>query len=147
MNEKIVRRFILLISCFTLFSIILFSITNCGILESKKTIEYEQIINPPIAKIIPKSDTLHGDIRVDNYYWLRDRKNPEVIEYLEAENEYTKAMMKHTEKFQEQLYKEMLGRIKEEDMDVPVKIDDYYYYKRTEKGKQYEIFCRKKGLK
>ena len=145
MNEKIVRRFILLISCFTLFSIILFSITNCGILESKKTIEYEQIINPPIAKIIPKSDTLHGDIRVDNYYWLRDRKNPEVIEYLEVENEYTKAMMKHTEKFQEQLYKEMLGRIKEEDMDVPVKIDDYYYYKRTEKGKQYEIFCRKKG--
>lgn len=145
MNKKIVRKFTLLIYIFTLFSITILSITNCGILDSKKTIEYEQIINPPIAKITPKFDTLHGDIRVDNYYWLRDRKNPEVIEYLKAENEYTKAMMKHTEKFQEQLYREMLGRIKEEDMDVPVKIDDYYYYKRTEKGKQYEIFCRKKG--
>ncbi len=145
MNKKIVRKFTLLIFYFTLFSFALLNITNCGILESKKTIEYEQIINPPIAKIIPKFDTLYGDIRVDNYYWLRDRKNPEVIEYLKSENEYTKDMMKHTDKFQEQLYKEMLGRIKEEDMDVPVKIDDFYYYKRTEKGKQYEIFCRKKG--
>ena len=145
MNIKMVRKFTLLIFYFTLFSINLLNITNCGILESKKTIEYEQIISPPIAKIIPKFDTLYGDIRVDNYFWLRDRKNPEVIEYLRSENEYTKAMMKHTEKFQEQLYKELLGRIKEEDIDVPVKIDDYYYYKRTEKGKEYEIFCRKEG--
>ncbi len=104
-----------------------------------------QDIAPPVARIVPKVDNLHGERRVDNYFWLRERDNPEVIEYLEAENEYTEAMMKHTEEFQKQLYKELLGRIKETDLSVPVKIDDYYYYTRTEEGKQYSIHCRKKG--
>lgn len=103
------------------------------------------IINPPIAKKIPKIDTLHGDIRVDNYYWLRDRTNPDVIKYLEAENAYTDAMMKHTEALQESLYNEMLSRIKETDEDPPYKEGGYFYYTRTEKGKQYPIYCRKKG--
>ena len=100
---------------------------------------------PPVAKVEPKADTLFGDVRVDNYYWLRDRGNPEVISYLEAENTYTAAMMKHTERLQDKLYKEMEARIKQTDMEVPVKIDNYYYYGRTEEGQQYKIYCRKKG--
>jgi len=107
--------------------------------------KHRQNIVPPAAKIVPKSDNLHGEERVDNYFWLRERENPEVIEYLEAENEYTEALMKHTKKFQEKLYRELLSRIKETDLSVPVKIDDYYYYTRTEEGKQYSIHCRKKG--
>jgi len=99
----------------------------------------------PVAKVIPKVDTLNGEIRVDNYYWLRDKSNPEVIKYLEDENNYTKAIMQHTEKFQQKLYKEMLGRIKETDLTVPAREGDYYYYSSTEEGKQYRIYCRKKG--
>ena len=99
----------------------------------------------PVAKTDPKVDTVHGEARVDNYSWLREKSNPEVIAYLEAENKYTEAMMQHTEDFQEQLYQELLGKIKETDLSVPEKIDDYYYYTRTEEGKQYPIYCRKKG--
>ncbi len=102
-------------------------------------------IVPPIARIIPRVDTVHGDILVDNYYWLRDRDNPEVIEYLKAENTYTEAMMQHTESLQETLYGEMQSRIRETDLSVPVRRDDYFYYSRTEEGKQYRIYCRKKG--
>jgi oligopeptidase B len=104
----------------------------------------EQDIPPPVAKVISKADTLHGDVRIDNYFWLREKSNPEVIKYLEAENEYTQAMMKHTEEFQKLLYEELVGRIKETDLTVPEKIEDYYYYSRTEEGKQYSIHCRKK---
>ncbi len=100
---------------------------------------------PPVAKPAPKVDTVHGEERVDNYFWLREKSDPEVIEYLEAENRYTEAMMQHTEDFQEQLYQELLGRIKETDLSVPEKMGDYYYYTRTEEGKQYPIHCRKKG--
>jgi oligopeptidase B len=100
---------------------------------------------PPVAKIQPKVDTLFGQVMVDNYFWLRERGTPQVIEYLEAENAYTDAMMKHTQGLQERLYQEMLSRIKETDMSVPVRWDDYYYYSRTEEGKQYRIYCRKKG--
>ncbi|UCD18628.1 MAG: oligopeptidase B, partial [Candidatus Zixiibacteriota bacterium] len=102
-------------------------------------------INPPVAKIESKIDTLFGHVMVDDYYWLRDRENPEVIQYLEAENAYTSAMMKHTEEFQQELYDEMLSRIKETDLSVPVKNGDFYYYSRTEEGKQYSIYCRKRG--
>lgn len=100
---------------------------------------------PPAAKIIPQADTLFGDIRVDNYYWLRERNNPAVIEYLQAENAYTFAMLKPTEALQETLYQEMKGRIRESDDSVPVKNGDYYYYSRTEAGEQYPLYCRKKG--
>ena len=99
---------------------------------------------PPIAKIEPSSVTLHGDVRTDEYAWLRDRANPEVIAYLEAENAYTAAMMHHTEPLQEALYTEMLGRIKEDDTEVPVRRDDWLYYSRTEQGKAYPIYCRRK---
>ncbi len=101
-------------------------------------------MEPPVAKASPKVDAVHGEERVDNYFWLRDKSNPEVIEYLEAENRYTDALMKHTEEFQETLYQELLGRIKETDLSVPEKIDDYFYYTRTEEGKQYPFYCRKK---
>ena len=80
-------------------------------------------LTPPVAKIIPKTLSIHGDTRVDNYFWLRDRSDPDVMAYLEAENGYTAAMMEPTEPLQTQLYQEMLGRIKETDRDVPEKID------------------------
>jgi oligopeptidase B len=94
---------------------------------------------PPIATSIPHAITTHGHTRVDPYYWLRERDNPEVIAYLEAENAYTDAMTTHTERWQETLYAEMLGRIQETDLSVPVHIDDFYYYVRTEEGQQYPI--------
>ncbi len=104
-----------------------------------------QTIAPPVAQKIPKVDTLQGEIRTDNYFWLRDRDNPEVVKYLEAENKYAEEVMKPTEELQVKLYNELLSRIKETDLTVPEKIDDYHYYTRTEEGKQYQIYCRKKG--
>jgi oligopeptidase B len=101
--------------------------------------------SPPLAKIVPKQITLHGDTRVDNYFWLRDRADPDVIPYLEAENRYTEEVMGPTATLQETLYKEILGRIQETDVSVPVKRDDYFYYTRTEEGKAYSIQCRKHG--
>jgi oligopeptidase B len=89
--------------------------------------------------------TVHGDTRIDNYFWLRDRKDPDTIRYLEAENTYTKEKLQHTEALQAALYSEMLGRIQQTDLSVPVKRDEYFYYTRTEEGKQYAIHCRKKG--
>jgi oligopeptidase B len=101
---------------------------------------------PPVAKIVPKADTLNDDIRVDDYCWLRDidRTNPEVLNYLRAENAYTDEIMKPTEALQETLYNEMVRRIKETDESAPYRDGNYFYYTRTEKGKQYRIYCRKK---
>ena len=98
----------------------------------------------PVAKKISKELKIHNDIRVDNYYWLNDRENPEVIDYLNAENAYTKAMMKHTEAFQNQLFEEMKGRIKEDDTTVPYKLNGYWYITRYETGKDYPIYIRKR---
>jgi len=100
---------------------------------------------PPVAKIVAKEITAHGDRRVDNYFWLREKDNPEVIQYLEAENHYTEQVMAPLKPLQETLYKEILGRIQETDLSVPVKRDDYFYYTRTEEGKAYAIYCRKHG--
>jgi len=105
----------------------------------------QSAVTPPVAARIPRGDTLHGDVRVDDYFWLREKSNPDVIAYLVAENEYTAAMMKHTKPLQKKLYGEFLRRIKETDFSVPVKIDDYYYYTRTEEGRQYKIHARKKA--
>ncbi|UCG30354.1 MAG: S9 family peptidase [candidate division WOR-3 bacterium] len=102
------------------------------------------VIRAPVARIHPVVDTVHGDVRTDNYYWLRRRDDPEVMEYLRAENDYTRAMMSETESLQDSLYAEMLARIKETDLSVPARLDDYYYYSRTEKGKEYPIYCRKR---
>ncbi|RMH22690.1 MAG: S9 family peptidase [Acidobacteria bacterium] len=100
---------------------------------------------PPMAKRVPHVTEIHGETLVDPYYWLRERDNPDVLAYLEAENAYTEQVMKHTEGLQQALYEEMVGRIKETDLSVPVRRGPYYYYSRTEKGKQYRIYCRKKG--
>jgi oligopeptidase B len=88
---------------------------------------------------------VHGDVRVDDYYWMREKDGPEVTAYLTAENAYTDAVMKPTAAFQEALYAEMLARIKEDDQTVPYRLRGYLYYSRTEKGKQYPILCRKAG--
>ena len=98
----------------------------------------------PVAKKVEKVLTLHGEARSDPYAWLRDKPNPEVAAYLEAENAYTAAVMKPTEPFQDALYSELLGHVKETDLSVPYREGDWLYYFRTEKGKQYRIYCRKK---
>jgi oligopeptidase B len=100
---------------------------------------------PPIAKKVPKVTEINGRKLVDNYFWLREKTNPEVKAYLEAENAYTDVVMKPTEPLQTKLYGEMLSRIKETDVDVPYRDGGYFYYSRTEAGKQYQIRCRKKG--
>ncbi len=89
--------------------------------------------------------TLHGHTLVDDYAWLREKENPEVVAYLEAENAYCGQVMAGTEELQKQLYDEMLSHIKETDVSVPFRDREYWYYSRTEQGMQYEIFCRKRG--
>jgi oligopeptidase B len=101
--------------------------------------------SPPVAKKERKVTNINGQELLDNYFWLRDKKNPEVRAYLDSENVYTDAVMKPTEPLQKKLYDEMLGRIKETDVEVPYKEGGYFYYVRTEAGKQYGIHCRKKG--
>lgn len=100
---------------------------------------------PPEAKKIKKELTIHGDTRVDYYYWLRERDNPEVMAYLKAENEYLEEKMGHTKALQEKLFNEIVGRIKQTDMSVPYKDNGYYYYSRYEEGNEYPLYCRKKG--
>jgi oligopeptidase B len=101
-------------------------------------------LTPPVARVDPKIEVLHGETRVDDYYWLRERDNPEVMAYLEAENRHTEAAMRHTEGLQELLYQEMRGRIQETDLSVPERRDQYLYYTRTEVGRQYPILCRRR---
>lgn len=107
--------------------------------------EKKQDMQPPVAKAIPHELSMHGDTRIDPYYWLNERENPEVIAYLEAENAYAEASLAHTKALQEQLFKEMKGRIKEDDMNVPYFENGYWYYSRFAKGQDYPIYCRKKG--
>src|ERR1700730_11501484 len=103
-----------------------------------------RIHQPPAAKREPVEHVLHGDRRVDHYAWLRQKGRPEVIGYLEAENAYTDAVLKPTEAFQEKLYQEMLGRIQQTDLSVPYKLRGYFYFTRTEEGKQYAFRCRRR---
>jgi oligopeptidase B len=98
---------------------------------------------PPVAPKIPKDVTVHGDKRIDDYFWLRDRTNPAVIEYLRAEDNYTDAVMAPTQALRDTLYKEMVARIKETDSSAPYPDGAWLYYSRTEQGKQYRIYCRK----
>ncbi len=109
----------------------------------------------PVAKKIPTDITTHGDTRVDNYFWMRlsdaqkeaetpDAQTQDVLDYLNAENDYTKAMMADTDSLQEKLYNEIVARIKQDDQSVPTKIDGYWYYTRFEEGQDYALYCRKK---
>lgn len=100
---------------------------------------------PPLAPQREWRDSIHGFVRQDEYHWLRERKDPEVLAYLRAENAYTDSMMAHTRKLKERIYREMRRRIRQEDLSAPVKIDSFYYYDRSEKDKEYTIYCRKKG--
>jgi len=99
----------------------------------------------PTAEKVPHELELHGDVRVDDYYWLRERTNPEVLEYLEAENAYASSMMAETEVFQEELFEELKNRIEPNDSTLPALFHGYYYYKRYEGGLEYPIHCRKQG--
>ncbi len=102
-------------------------------------------IMPPVAKKVAKELTAHGHTRIDNYYWMNERENPEVIAHLEAENAYKDAAMKHTEVLQEKLYDEIKSKIKQEDESVPYKDNGYFYYSKTVPEKEYGVTCRKKG--
>ncbi|MGH7278886.1 MAG: S9 family peptidase, partial [Candidatus Rokuibacteriota bacterium] len=100
---------------------------------------------PPVARRLARSQALFDDERHDEYFWLREKDGADVVAYLTAENAYTDAVMKPTEAFQEALYREILGRIKEDDSSVPYRRGDHFYYSRTEKSKQYPILCRRTG--
>lgn len=103
----------------------------------------QNTMKPPLAAQKPHELTIHGHTRMDPFYWLNDRENPEVITYLEAENAYTEAVMASTKDFQQKLYDEMLGRIQQTDMSVPYRLNGYWYYSRFEEGKEYPLYCRK----
>jgi oligopeptidase B len=102
-------------------------------------------MNPPLAIKIKKKLSSNGNIRIDNYYWINERDNPRVINYIKAENEYTEQIMADYSEFKERIYNEIIGRIKQNDESVPYKENGYYYYTRFEEGKEYPIYCRKKG--
>src|SRR6185369_9963292 len=100
---------------------------------------------PPMAEKKTKTTNIHGTTLVDNYFWMREKTNPAVMSHLQAEDAYTVAAMKHTEALQQKLYNEMISHIKQTDTNVPFRWGNYFYYTRTEEGKQYPIFCRKEG--
>ncbi len=102
-------------------------------------------LKPPVARRLDHVHTIHGDLREDPYFWLREKANPDVTAYLQAENAYADAVMAPTAELQETLYQEMLGRIQETDVSAPYPENGYFYYERTEAGKQYRIQCRKQG--
>jgi len=109
---------------------IIFSMVYLVISCSNRQISVD--MKPPIAEKKPKELTIHGHTRVDNYFWLKERDNPEVINYLKAENEYKDAIMKDTKKLQKKLYNEIIGRIKQTDESVPYRDRGYYYYTRLQ---------------
>lgn len=117
---------------------------NTSCLQWMLTMFDDRTLKPPVARREPRMTTIHGRTLIDDYDWLRDKSRPDVLAYLSAENRYVEAMMKPTEGFQALLYKEMVGRIKETDENVPYRLGGHYYYSRTEEGKQYPIYCRKR---
>jgi oligopeptidase B len=129
---------LLILLCFSVLAY-----TGCG--KEERTETPAQTIQPPVARVEPHELTAHGQTRIDNYYWLNQRENPEVMAYLEAENAYTDAVMADTDDLQEKLFDEIVGRIKKTDMSVPYKDQGYYHYTRYEEGGEYPIYCRKKG--
>jgi len=100
------------------------------------------MMQPPPTEKKPKITEINGDRLVDNYFWLREKTSPAVIAHLEAENAYAAAVMKPTEALQDKLYTEILSHIKQTDANVPYRWGHYFYYTRTEEGKQYPIYCR-----
>lgn len=114
--------------------------------QSATSMMYEKMNLPaPVAKAVPKELSIHGDTRIDEFYWLKERENPEVIAYLNSENDYREQVTSHTKAFREKLFEEIKGRIKQDDESVPYKDNGYYYLTRYETGKEYPIHSRKKG--
>jgi oligopeptidase B len=103
------------------------------------------LMQPPHAAKLAHQIEIHGDTIVDDYFWLRERDNPQVMAYLNAENEYTEQVLAPHAELRESLFQELKARVKENDRSVPVKKDDYYYYSRVAAGQQYAIHCRKHG--
>jgi len=139
MTKSVLSR----IRLFSLLSVILVIASVCVLAADDNN--SSSLPAPPVAKKVLKTTEINGRELVDNYFWLRDKQNPDVAAYLQAENAYTDAVMKPTEGLQKKLYDEMLSRIKETDVEVPYKEGNYFYYTRTEAGKQYSIYCRKRG--
>jgi oligopeptidase B len=127
------------------FAVLAMSATSVGCSEQADApIDFASIVQP-VANVVPMELVTHDDVRVDNYYWLNDRENPDVISYLEAENTYTEAVMAHTADLRDELFDEIKGRIKQADLSVPVLRNGYFYYSRTEDGMDYSIRARKEG--
>ncbi|MCQ0112808.1 oligopeptidase B [Zhouia amylolytica] len=116
--------------------------TSCKLEKQKDNMIH---IQAPKAKIEPTSLEKHGDIRIDNYFWMNQRDSKDVLAYLEEENAYYDEMTRHTKEFQTSLFEEMKGRIKEDDSSVPYKYNGYWYITRYETGKDYPVYTRKKG--
>ena len=114
-------------------------------LKNASILKQSDFSQPPVADIKADTFTRFGVQRIDHYFWMKDKTNPKVIEYLKAENAYTDSVMASTKDFQQKIYDEIIGRIKEDDQTYPTLSNGYYYYTRTEKGKQYRTYCRKKG--
>jgi oligopeptidase B len=127
---------------FYLYTMVLFLLWSIVACESTPR-RAEGIIAPDAEKH-PVELTLHGHTRIDNYHWLNDRDNPDVIAYIEGENEYLEEMMAHTDRLQDRLYNEMRGRVREDDQSVPYKENGYYYYTRYEEGSEYPLYCRRR---
>lgn len=126
-------------ACITLISFVSLSYLSCD----TKTMT-ETVLAPPVAEKIEKKLIIHGDTRIDPFYWLNDRETPKVIDYLNAENDYLKSSLKHTEVFQKNLFKEITDRIVKDDSSVPYLLDGYWYYSRVSGNQEYPIYCRKK---
>ncbi|MFA5735381.1 MAG: oligopeptidase B, partial [Proteiniphilum sp.] len=125
---------------------LLITFTSCNDTNKPiKTLKQTDFPAPPIAEVRPDTFVNFGQTRIDNYFWLKDKNDPKVIDYLQAENRYTDTVMASTKELQETIYNEVVGRIKEDDESYPSFSDGYYYYSRTEKGKQYRTYCRRKG--
>ncbi len=127
-------------------TLVLTTIFSCN--NQQKTthiLKQNDFQTPPSAEILPDTFSNFGNIRIDHYFWMKDKNNPKVIEYLKAENAYTDTVMASTKALQQKIYDEIIGRIKEDDQTYPTLSNGYYYYTRTEKGKQYRTYCRKKG--
>lgn len=128
-----------------LLAVIALLFLHCSPEEKQPMLLQKTDVQPPAPAKKTKELTIHGDTRIDNYYWLNERENPEVIAYLAAENTYRDTMMSHLKTLEDSLYKEIIGRIKQDDASVPYPDNGYFYYSRFEEGKEYPIFCRKKG--
>ena len=127
-----------------LTGVILLSACNTS-KEDVKISKQSDFPAPPMAEVNPDTFINFGQQRIDNYFWLKDKNNPKVIDYLNAENKYTDSVMASTTELQQTIYEEILGRLKEDDESYPSYMNGYWYYSRTEKDKQYRTYCRRKG--